>query len=357
MGRQLTGKALGAKGGAIEDQSRARELVGKGGHIETHIVGNHYAAFGQRLKGTHHIFEEGCSREHVVINTRELPDEMGNPLPRIHQGVPTQALVRAIEGKNSHLHHASVGRVAAGGLNVQYGKAKPFHGAVIRKRQGRGSSHRYLVGSACYLAAAVCYSHPAVIGAKDATGGPHPQMRSIYAFLFLKLAGWRIQDERPGPMARYIVVVAPHTSNWDFFVGLAVRSLADMSDAKYLAKSSLFKPPFGWIFRALGGYPVDRSKHTNMVDAVVAMFDSGEIRRIGITPEGTRKYQPNWKTGFHRIAMGAKVPIILCTFDYPKKLAVISAAFPLTNDPEADIARMKDWFRPHKGKNPEDGIR
>ncbi len=127
-------------------------------------------------------------------------------------------------------------------------------------------------------------------------------MRIIYGFFFHTLAGWRIQDDRPQGLDRYIVVVAPHTSNWDFFVGLAVRNLARMGNVKFLAKNSLFKPPFGWIFRAVGGYPVDRSKHTNLVDAVIAMFDRGEITKIGITPEGTRKYQPDWKTGFHRIA-------------------------------------------------------
>lgn len=182
-------------------------------------------------------------------------------------------------------------------------------------------------------------------------------MRLIFSFFFRTLAGWRIQDDRPAGLDRYIVVVAPHTSNWDFIVGLAVRSLARMKDTKYLAKQSLFKPPFGWFFRAVGGYPVDRSKHNNLVDAVVAMFNRGEIKKIAITPEGTRKYQPDWKTGFHRIATQAGVPIILATFDYPKKLVIITAPFPLTSDPEADIARMKDWFRPHKGKNPEDGVR
>ncbi|MBK9627828.1 MAG: 1-acyl-sn-glycerol-3-phosphate acyltransferase [Flavobacteriales bacterium] len=77
-------------------------------------------------------------------------------------------------------------------------------------------------------------------------------MRIIYGFFFHTLAGWRIQDDRPQGLDRYIVVVAPHTSNWDFFVGLAVRNLARMGNVKFLAKNSLFKPPFGWIFRAVG---------------------------------------------------------------------------------------------------------
>lgn len=183
------------------------------------------------------------------------------------------------------------------------------------------------------------------------------RMRFLYKLVFERWLGWRIQDERPAGLDRFIIVVAPHTSNWDFMVGLAVRSIARLHDVKYLAKDALFKPWNGWFFRALGGYPVDRSKHNNMVDAVVSMFKRGEIRKIAITPEGTRSYQPNWKTGFHRIATGAGVPIILATFDYPAKRCIITAPFPLTSDPEADIARMKDWFRPHKGKNPEDGVR
>lgn len=182
-------------------------------------------------------------------------------------------------------------------------------------------------------------------------------MRALYSFFFRTVAGWRIQDDRPKGLGSYIVVVAPHTSNWDFFVGLCVRSLARMDDVKYLAKASLFRPPLGWFFRMVGGYPVDRSQHNNLVESVVAMFKRGEISKIAITPEGTRSYQPVWKTGFHRIATGAGVPIVLATFDYPQRKAIISAPFPLTDDPAADIERMKDWFRPHKGKNPEDGIR
>lgn len=182
-------------------------------------------------------------------------------------------------------------------------------------------------------------------------------MRWLYHFLFVTVAGWKIRDELTEHPPRYIVVVAPHTSNWDLFVGLAVRKLYPMGDVKYLAKASLFKPPFGWLFRAFGGYPVDRSKHNNMVDAVVDMFKRGEIDKITITPEGTRSYQPNWKTGFHHIARKANIPIILGTFDYPSKTAILHGPFPLTEDIEADIVRLKDWFRQYTGRNPEDGLR
>jgi 1-acyl-sn-glycerol-3-phosphate acyltransferase len=181
--------------------------------------------------------------------------------------------------------------------------------------------------------------------------------RALYHFFFHTLAGWRIKNELTEDPPRYIVVVAPHTSNWDFPIGLATRALLPMGDVKYLAKSSLFKPLYGWLFKAFGGYPVDRSKHNNMVDAVVDLFDRGEIHKIAITPEGTRSYQPNWKTGFHFIARKAKVPVILGTFDYPSRTVILAGPFPLTEDPEADIERMKTWFRQYTGKNPEQGLR
>jgi len=182
-------------------------------------------------------------------------------------------------------------------------------------------------------------------------------MRLIYHFFFHVLGGWRIKDDRPPGLDRYIVVVAPHTSNWDFPLGLCTRSLAPMGDVKYLAKKQLFKPPFGWLFRALGGYPVDRSKHNNMVDAVVDLFDKGLVSKIAITPEGTRKYQPNWKTGFYHIARKANVPIILGSFDYSRKLVELTAPITLTGDLEHDIERMKAHFRQRLGRFPDQGVR
>lgn len=179
--------------------------------------------------------------------------------------------------------------------------------------------------------------------------------KTLARWIFM-LLGWRIEDRRPPGLDRYIVVVAPHTSNWDFPIGLCTRSLAPMGDVKYLAKKELFKPPFGWLFRALGGYPVDRSRHANMVDAVVELFNTGAITKIAITPEGTRKYQPNWKTGFHHIAMKAGVPIILGSFDYSRKLVELSAPIELSGDLDTDIARMKDYFRSRKGRFPEQGV-
>lgn len=151
------------------------------------------------------------------------------------------------------------------------------------------------------------------------------------------------------------MIVAPHTSNVDFFVGLATRSILRI-DTKYLAKKELFKPPFGWLFYALGGYPVDRSRHTNMVDKVAEIYSQHERFSICITPEGTRKYSPEWKTGFHKIALKTGVPILMVAFDYPSKTVVVAPPFMPTENTKADIEHIKSYFRQFKGKNPELGV-
>ena len=134
-------------------------------------------------------------------------------------------------------------------------------------------------------------------------------MRRVNQVL-LRWLGWKILGDRPHDREQYIVVVAPHTSNWDFLIGVMVRSAMAMTDVRYLAKKELFRAPFGWLFRALGGYPVDRSKHSNMTDAVVELFRTIPDFKIAITPEGTRKYVAEWKTGFHRIATKAHVCLL-----------------------------------------------
>ncbi|MBK9195843.1 MAG: 1-acyl-sn-glycerol-3-phosphate acyltransferase [Flavobacteriales bacterium] len=139
-------------------------------------------------------------------------------------------------------------------------------------------------------------------------------------------------------------------------IGLLVRSAVGMTDVKYLAKKELFTPWIGWMFRALGGYPVDRKKHTNMTEAVVDLFHHNPDFKIAITPEGTRKYVPEWKTGFHRIAILAHVPIILCSFDFGTKTVTFSDVFPLSGNVAEDIEAMKAIFRKAKGRNPDQGI-
>ena len=180
-------------------------------------------------------------------------------------------------------------------------------------------------------------------------------------FRFLSLAiygliGWRVVDHRPRDLGSSIYVVAPHTSNWDFIVGVFARSIARLGHVKFLAKSSLFERPFGWIFRVLGGYPVDRNKNNNLVDQVVGFFRTEPGFSIAITPEGTRKKVERWRTGFYHIAHKAGVPLILTAIDYRDRQVVFREPFTTTGDMEKDIARMMEWFAQYQGRNPELGV-
>jgi 1-acyl-sn-glycerol-3-phosphate acyltransferase len=121
-------------------------------------------------------------------------------------------------------------------------------------------------------------------------------LRPLYILIFEKLLGRKIQGHKP-EIKKFVVIVAPHTSNWDFMVGEWARSSLRMK-GWYIGKKEIFVWPFGYLFRALGGFPVDRNKSTNLVDQIVAIFNSRDEFNITIAPEGTRAYNPNWKTGF-----------------------------------------------------------
>lgn len=179
-------------------------------------------------------------------------------------------------------------------------------------------------------------------------------MKRFYSFCF-RLFGWKLKGAKPD-LKKYIIIVAPHTSNWDFFVGLAARSMAEIK-SQYLAKKSLFVIPIvGWFMRSVGGHPVDRSKRTNLVDQVVDVFNAQDEFVITITPEGTRSYNPEWKTGFYRIAAKAGVPIVMVAFDYQRKEVVINKPMYVTGDLDADIEKIKAYYRTIPGKYPEKGV-
>ena len=179
-------------------------------------------------------------------------------------------------------------------------------------------------------------------------------IRPLYKFFF-KLSGWKIKGDVPA-VDKYVMIVAPHTSNMDFMVGLAARSILRL-DTKYLGKKELFRFPFGWFFRYLGGYPVDRSRHTNMVEEVVKIFESHKKFSICIAPEGTRKYVKEWKTGFYQIALKARVPIVVVGFDYLEKEVSIAPLFFPTGNMEVDLEKIKQHYKSISGKYPERGIR
>src|SRR5258706_1331720 len=180
-------------------------------------------------------------------------------------------------------------------------------------------------------------------------------LRLIYILIF-KLIGWKIEGSFPLEIKKYIAAVAPHTSNWDFVIGVMARSILKMQNAKFLGKSQLFKPPFGWFFRLLGGHPVDRSSSHDLVHQVVSIFNSHEKFVLALAPEGTRKKVDRLKTGFYYIAKQASVPIVPCGFDFEKKKVIVGQPFYPTDNFEIDMEFLLNFYRQINGDNPELGI-
>jgi 1-acyl-sn-glycerol-3-phosphate acyltransferase len=179
-------------------------------------------------------------------------------------------------------------------------------------------------------------------------------MRKIATWL-LKIFGWKIDDHAPEGVKKCVIVVGPHTSNWDFVLGRLAFVHFGIK-GKYLIKKELFFFPLGLILKAIGGIPVDRKKNNNMTEFAAALFQENEELFLVFTPEGTRKYNPNWKKGFYYIAMRAKVPIYICYMDYERKIGGFHSLFEPTGNVDEDIAYIKSIMRQYKGRFPEQGI-
>jgi len=149
-----------------------------------------------------------------------------------------------------------------------------------------------------------------------------------------------------------VLIVAPHTSNWDFFVGVGALFGLGLK-LSFLGKDSIFVPPAGSILRWLGGMPVDRSVSHDRVAEMVDAFNRHDRLVFGLTPEGTRRRVEEWKTGFYHVAVGAKVPIVPVAFDYGKKALIIGDTFHPTGNASADIAKLRAFFADVTPKNPE----
>lgn len=174
--------------------------------------------------------------------------------------------------------------------------------------------------------------------------------------LYLKLVGWKAVNEFPHHLKKAVIIVAPHTSWKDFLIGIAFRSVLKIKHGKFLGKEELFKGPFGFLFRWLGGTPVDRFSKHGMVDQVVDKFNTAENLLIALSPEGTRKKVDRLRSGFYNIAKKANVPIIMIGFDYGKKELSIADPFYTSNDEAADFKKIIKFFAPLKGDNPELGM-
>lgn len=159
---------------------------------------------------------------------------------------------------------------------------------------------------------------------------------------YMKLMGLEIIRPEPLP-DKCVVAVVPHTSNWDFPIGLCVRTLLD-EKIHFVGKDSLFRWPFGKIFRKLGGVPVDRSQRNNFVQAVAEIFKQRRHFRLTLAPEGTRSKVTELKSGFYYIAIEANVPIVLCAFNWGKGEVRFDKPFYPTGNKEADFEYFYDFF-------------
>jgi len=177
-------------------------------------------------------------------------------------------------------------------------------------------------------------------------------MHWLAKLVFYKILGWKLENNFDPEIKKCVVIVAPHTSSYDFLIGILVRKIMQIQ-INFVGKKELFKPPFGWYFRAVGGSPIDRTGKLKKVDAIVKIFQEKEIFRLAMSPEGTREKTEQWKTGFYYIALKAEVPIIRVSFDYGVKKVKISEPYWPTGDFQKDYTEIFSYYDGVEGKIPE----
>ena len=168
--------------------------------------------------------------------------------------------------------------------------------------------------------------------------------------VYLRLTGWRVQGRFPDA-AKAVVIAAPHTSNWDMPLMLAIAWVLDIHPA-WLGKRELFRWPFGWMMRRLGGVPVDRTVHQNLVQQAVARFETVDRLHLVIPPSGTRSRAMYWRSGFYHIARGARVPIVCAFLDYRRRIGGIGPVVQASGDIAGDMLHIRAFYTGITGKFP-----
>ena len=170
-------------------------------------------------------------------------------------------------------------------------------------------------------------------------------------WMLYKCKGFQFEESVKRPK-KYIIALAPHTSNWDFILAVLFMG-AERFQCGFMMKKEWFFWPLGSIFKKMGGIPVYRAKHTSMTEAMAQTARQTAHFRLCITPEGTRKPVAEWKKGFYYIALGAKLPILLYGIDYDRKLIQCTKTLIPTGDIEQDMREIKRYFKDFRGKRPE----
>ena len=167
----------------------------------------------------------------------------------------------------------------------------------------------------------------------------------------LHMFGWRMEGSKPD-LDKFVLIAAPHTSNWDVLVMLAA-AFTFRAELFWIGKDSLFRGPFKALLRWMGGIPINRSGSQNLVAKTAALFDQHEKLILAVAPEGTRKKTRYWKTGFYYIAHTAGVPIVMGFIDFQRKVAGLGPTFIPTGDIEADMQKLQAFYANIAGKNQE----
>jgi 1-acyl-sn-glycerol-3-phosphate acyltransferase len=175
-------------------------------------------------------------------------------------------------------------------------------------------------------------------------------VRQFLARLFIRMTGWKPDGVRP-EANQFVLIAAPHTTNWDFVYLLAFASYFEL-EISWMGKQSLFRWPFGQIMRALGGISVRREKRENLVMAMARSFDDHPILGLVVPAEGTRGHVEYWKSGFYHIANTANVPIVMSYLDYAKKTGGFGPAFSPSGDVRKDMDFIRAFYAGRQGKYP-----
>lgn len=179
--------------------------------------------------------------------------------------------------------------------------------------------------------------------------------KRLYKFVFFRLMGWKITGIENAEIKKCVLMVMPHTSNHDFYIGIFTRGISGL-EMNWVGKKELFKFPFGYYFKSVGGEPLDRAGGLNKVEAIASIFDRKEVFRLVVAPEGTRKEVFEIRSGFYYIALKANVPIIPVSFDWGKKEVSLGKAFFPTNNYEADLQILKKHYHGVAGKINKNGF-
>lgn len=171
-------------------------------------------------------------------------------------------------------------------------------------------------------------------------------------FFWYRLGPWKLASSFPQELKKVVIAAAPHTANEDFPVGTGAWYPAKRQ-ASFIAKKELFDGPMGFIFKSMGGVPIDRANSKNMVEQVAEEFANRDELILVIAPEGTREWKPRWKTGFYYMAKKAGVPIILAYMDFKKKESGLGEVFYPTDDVDADFDYIEKFYAGITAKYPE----